>query len=356
MKNIFSFLLLSIFLFNSCENPENNSTPSSNGDSTTVNSDIEASPVQRKKSPIDSLNAVLIQNPNNSEAFLLRAEKFIAIKSYRAAAADIYNAMQIDSNSAQARNLKGQLNYFQNKSGQAKKEWEECIELDPNSIECRMRICELYIAVHDYERALKLTNEAIKIDPNKHIPYFYKGMIIRDTKQDTAIALQYFQKSVDLSPNFIEGLDMMGVMLASIGDTFAKYYYQRILDIDPSRDDIYYKLGVFYMNRNEINLALENYFDVIRINPKNPDAYYSIGFIHIQLKQLSEAKDYFTKAIRYKTHNYKALYGRAYCFEQLGDLNNARKDYRLALDASPVYGPAKEGLARVNAAINAPKG
>lgn len=356
MKNILSFLLLCIVLISSCEDPETTVTPSAEKPETRINSDTSESQVKPKKSPIDSLNAILNLDPNNSEAFLSRAEKFIAIKSYRAAAADIYNAMQIDSNSAQARNLKGQLNYIQNKSGQAKKEWEECVKLDPDNVECRMRICELYIAVHDYERALKLTDEAIKIDPNKHIPYFYKGMIIRDTQRDTALSLQYFQKSVDLSPNFIEGLDMMGVMLASIGDTFAKYYYQRIIDIDPSRDDIYYKLGVYYMNRNELNLALENYFDVIRINPRNADAYYSIGFIHIQLKQLSEAKGYFGKAIQHQEHNYKAHYGRAYCLEQLGDLNNARRDYRLSLDANPVYGPAKEGLARVNAAIRAPKG
>ncbi len=351
MKNIFTILIFCLAIFQSCEDPSETANPPKKEQTILKPDSVPA--LQGKKSPIDSLNAILKADPNNSEAYLARAEKFLNIKSFRAAAADIFNAMQIDSNSAQARNLKGQLNYIQNKSGDAKKEWEKCVQLDPDNVECRMRICELYIAVHDYDNALRLTDEAIKIDPNAHIPYFYKGMIIRDSRRDTALALQFFQKSVDLSPNFIEGLDMMGVMLASIGDTFAKYYYHRILDIDPSRDDIYYKLGVFYMNRNMTNLALENYFDAIRVNPKNADAYYSIGFIHIQLKQLSQAKDYFSKAIQYQVHNYKAYYGRAYCLEQLGDISNARKDYRMALDANPVYDPAKEGLARVNAAINA---
>lgn len=354
MKNIFTFILLSIFLSTSCEDPIESVDTVEPTTSTSTQDSVK--PIQRKKSPIDSLNAVLKLDPNNELAYLERAEQFLNIKSYRAAAADIYNAMQIDSNSAQARNLKGQLNYIQNKSGEAKKEWEKCVKLDPNNIECRMRICELYIAVHDFERALALTDEAIKIDPNANIPYFYKGLIIRDSKQDTGTALQYFQKSVDLDPSFIEGLDMMGVTLASIGDTFANFYYQRILEIQPYRDDIYYKLGVYYMNRNEINLALENYFETIRINPRNADAYYSIGFIHIELKQLSEAKDYFSKAIDNQVHNYKAYYGRAYCLEQMGDLRNARNDYRMALDANPVYDPAKEGLSRVNAAINASKG
>lgn len=353
MKNIFTFLLLGTFFLLSCENPESTSTPPKENPS--PEKQDTSAPAPQKKSPIDSLSSVLNQDPNNAEAYLARAKKFIEYKNYRTAAADIYNAMLLDSNSAEARNLKGQLNYIQNKSGDAKKEWEKCVSLDPNNIECRMRICELYIAVHDYDKALTLTNEAIKIDPNAHIPYFYKGLIIRDSRRDTASALQYFQKSVDLSPNFEEGLDMMGVTLAAMNDTFAKFYYKRLLDLKPNSDEVYYKLGVFYMNLDEVNLALDNFFQAVKLNPRNAEAYYSIGVIHIQIKQVSQAKDYFTKAIQIQNLNYKAYYGRAYCLEQLGDVRNARNDYRLSLDANPVYTPAKEGLARVTRTINQAK-
>ena len=196
-----------------------------------------------------------------------------------------------------------------------------------------------------------MVNEVITIDNENFGGYYFKGLVVRDLYRDTTLALQYFQKAVDLNPNFISGLDMMGVMLASVGDTLAEFYYKRILDIEPNRDDIYYKLGVFYMNNDKINKALESYTKTIQLNPRNADAYYSIGFMHIQLKQFSQAKGYFTKAINNQEQNYRAYYGRGYCFEMLGDVLNARNDYRSAIEANPVYTPAQQALGRVNQAI-----
>lgn len=351
MKKIALLSFLSVLLFSSCDEP----VAVKDTDSIQENQIADSkTPTDVKwNSPIDSLNLILKQNPNNAEAYLSRAEKFLAIKSYQAAAADIYNAMQLDSNSAQARNLKGQLNFLQNKSRQAKIEWETCIKIDEQNVDCRLRLAELFIAVEDYEKALELVNEVITIDNNNYGGYYFKGLVVRDFYKDTTLALQYFQKAVDLNPNFISGLDMMGVMLAAVGDTLAEFYYKRIIDIDPNRDDVYYKLGVFYMNNDDINEALESYSKCLQINPKNAEAYYSIGFMHIQLKQYSEARGYFTKAIQNKEQNYRAYYGRGYCFELLGDIMNARNDYRAAIEANPVYTPAQEALGRVNQAIRA---
>lgn len=350
----FSFLsILSILFFISCDESTETvqDNVSTSKDSTSTKKIETKKP--RKISPIDSLTAILRKNPNDAEAFVARAEKYLAIKSYQAAAGDIFNAMQIDSNSAQVRNLKGQLNYLQNKTRLARDEWEKCTKMDSENIDCRLRLSELYYAVQTYERALVLVNEVIALDPNNFGAFYFKGLLIRDSKQDTTLALQYFQKSIDLNPNFINGLDMMGVTLATAGDTFAKFYYARVLSIDPNRDDIYYKLGVFYMEQDEINKALENYTKALSLNPRNSDAHYSLGFIHIQLKQYSDAKKYFSRAIDTRSQNYKAYYGRGFCFEQLGDVINAKRDYQKSLDASPVFKPAKEALDRVQLSIDA---
>ena len=123
MKNFALLSILCAFTLYSCQNPEEEDNNSK------VEQAISPAPQNQDNikwnSPIDSLNLILKQNPDNAEAYLSRAEKFLAIKSYQAAAADIYNAMQLDSSSAQARNLKGQLNFIQNKSRLAKQEWEK---------------------------------------------------------------------------------------------------------------------------------------------------------------------------------------------------------------------------------------
>ena len=345
-----SVFVVLMFIFSACEDPaaeaSQKQTEIKGEDST---SNIQETKKQPRKSPIDSLSRILNQDPNNFNAYVARAKMYIEIGSGQAAANDIYNAMQLDSASAEIRNLKGQLNFMQNKTREARNEWTQCIQLDPQNIDCKMRLAELYIAVQDYKKALELVNEALNIDDKNSQAYYFKGLVIRDLYRDSTLALQYFQKTVDLDPNFAAGLDMMGVMLASMGDTLAKFYYQRALEIEPNNADIYYKLGVFYMNNDDINKALESYTKAIQLNPKDAESYFNLGFMHINLRQFAQARDYFTKAIEARDgKNYRAMYGRGYSFEMLGDVINARKDYRGALQANPIYKPAKEALERLD--------
>lgn len=350
MKKLILFSIGLGLLISSCKE---SSTTSEDENSTPVeNSTTTTSPQRVVK---DSLSEVLRKNPQDIAALKLRVQRFLDIKNTRSASLDINRLFQLDSNDSEIRYLKGVLLMLQNKSRLAKTQWEICNRLDKNSTQCRIRLAELYIAVHDYEKSLKLLNEVIAIDNSSYEGYFFKGLVVRDLQADTALALQYFQKSIDLNPNFEQGLDMMGVMLAAQNDSLAHFYYKRVIELNPNRADIYYKLGVFYMNRDETNLALENYTKAAQLNPRDADSYFNLGFMHIQLKEFALARDYFSKAIVHKEQNYKAFYGRGYSFEMVGDILNAQKDYRKAIKANPIYDPAKEGLGRVNKMINAAK-
>ncbi|MGB0177453.1 MAG: tetratricopeptide repeat protein, partial [Owenweeksia sp.] len=263
----------------------------------------------------------------------------------------IYNAMQIDSNSAEARLLKGKLHFVQNRTRQSKLEWERCIQLDPENVPCRLKMAELYIVVMDFTAALELLNEVIKIDNNNAEAYFYKGIVVRDFKLDTSLALQYFQRAIDLKQDYVKALDMMGVMLSTRNDTLAKYYFQRILALEPNRGDIYFKLGVYYMNRKEMNRALESYTKAVQLNPKDAGSYFNMGVIHVDLKAYEQAAGFFTQAINSQEKNYKAYYGRGYCYEVTGQFEKSKEDYLMAIQSNPSYTPAGEGLERVNKAL-----
>lgn len=351
MKNIFAALVTLAVCLTACDSPETkNETPS------TKNQPAEPIEVPQRKPTgemvaIDSLSRVLKADPDNQEAYLMRADLLLKRREAQSAANDIYNAMQLDSSSAKARLLKGQLHFIQNRTRLSKIEWEKCIKLEPQNVECRLKLAELYIVVMDFETALKLLDEVIRIDNKNPEAYFFKGMVMRDLKQDTALALQYFQRAIDLKQDYVRALDMMGVMLSARNDTLAKYYFQRILEMEPNRADIYFKLGVFYMSQNEINRALENYTKAVQLNPRDADSYFNLGFMHVELKQYEKASEYFTKAIEVRDKNYKAYYGRGYCYEMSGQFKKAKEDYRKAIESNPVYRPAGVAMERVNRAL-----
>ncbi len=303
-------------------------------------------------STLDSVNQLLANDKYNAKLLAIRANLYLAAQNVESAKNDINLANTIDTNVAVLREARGELAYMMNRNAKARMEWEKCIKLEPENVTCLMRLTELYIALQNYDRALELVNRLIDIDSDDPQAYFMKGIIVRDKYQDTTLALQYFQNAVDLKQDYIDALDMMGVMLAARGDTLAKYYYQRILDQQPNRDDIYYKLGVYYMNRGEVNRALEAYTTATKINPRATEAYYSMGYMHIELKQYQKARELFTKSIQADSRNYRAFYGRGFAFEMLGDVINAKKDYRQVLEMLPMHKPAAEALARVNRTMN----
>lgn len=339
MKNILLALFASLFLA-SCQN-----TPSQNQNSENSNTETGR---QAPTSKLDSVNELLSNDELSAEKLALRAKVYLSSNNTSAARVDIAKAFQIDSNLAVVYEARGEMNFLVNKGRAAQKDWERCVKIDPENSSCLLRLTELYITVQNYERALEMVNRQLKIDDKDPQAYFMKGIIIRDDKQDTGLALQYFQNAVDLKQDYIEALDMLGVTLSYRGDTLAPYYYQRIIDQQPQRWDIYYKMGAYYMNQNEENRALEAFTKATQINPADAESYYSMGYIHLTLRQFAKARDLFTQSINARERNYKAYYGRGYAQEMLGDVINAKKDYQQAIKVLPQYTPAIEALARIN--------
>lgn len=344
MRHTLILVLLAIGLW-SCQSPEESGTSKGSNNTST-------STQGQPKSTMDSINRLLVNDKYNPKLLAMRAKLHLSSENIESARNDINVANTIDTNVAELREARGEMAYMFNRSQLARNEWEACIKLDPKSKTCLMRLTELYIAVRNFDRALELVNKLIDLDSDDPQAYFMKGIIVRDKYQDTTLALQYFQNAIDLKQDYIDALDMMGVLLAARGDTLAKFYYQRILSQQPRRDDIYYKLGVYYMNRNETNRALEAYTEATKINSRNSEAYYSMGFMHVELKDYQKARDYFTRSIQVSQSNYRAYYGRAYTYEMLGDVMNAKEDYTKALEILPMHKPSVESLARVNRTIN----
>lgn len=304
------------------------------------------------RSPLDSITDIIEEEGKSAELLTDRANLYLIYQNVDAARNDINEAMLLDSGLAELHEVKGEMHFMLNQSRRSKKEWEKCLKLDPKNSVCIMRLAELMIAVGNYDRALELVNQQIEMDNTDAQAYFMKGIIVRDKGQDTALALQYFQNAIDLRQDYIEAIDMMAVTLAERQDTLAKFYYDRLLDLQPNNADTYFKLGVYYQNLNELNRAIESYTQATQLNRRHAESYFNLGYLHVELDLHQQARDYFTKVIENKERPYQAYYARGYTFEVVGDVLNARKDYRKALEILPMYKPAQEALARVNRLIN----
>ncbi len=343
MKNSFYFILFALFALAAC----NNNKKTSGGDDDLPIHQDTVNIANQLDVNADSLNNYISQNPNDANALIARARLFLKNKNLKYAYADAQAAMQIDSLKPATLLVWGDVNYLSNKTRLSKNAWEKCIAIDKKSVDCRLKLAELYNVVQEFEKSQKLVDQVIAIDKNQPVAYYIKGINLRDMRGDTAGALQYFQKAVDLDNNYMAALDMMGVLLAAKKDPLALAYFNRILEIEPNHYPTYYNLGMFYLKTEDWNNAIIAFTKCTQLNNKDLESLFNLGYIHLQLKSYGIARDYFSEALNIEPVNHRALYGRGYANEMLGDVMNAEKDYRQALAYNPQHEPSKIALKRV---------
>jgi tetratricopeptide (TPR) repeat protein len=302
---------------------------------------------QKTETPLDSVSAYLESNPNDLDALAFRSGLYLEQKNLPYAKADMEAALALDSNHVPSLLRKGEVYFIGNQTRTSKEAWERCIQLDPDNIPCRLKMAELYSIVQDYDKCLTFVDAVLKRDENNAMAYYIKGLALRDTKSDTALALKYIQKSIDLNPTFVPALDMAGVLHMGLNSGLAGGYFQRIIDQDPNNAKAYYNLGMFHLGSKDYNPAIAAFTTCGQLNPNDPEPFFNLGFIHLELSMLAEARVYFGQSIKAQEINYRAYYGRAFAAERGGDLTNAEKDYRKAVEYNPAHSPSKEGLMRI---------
>src|SRR5690606_5825236 len=204
MKRIF-FFLLSISLLSACQNGEETS-----GEARPAGIDISDLVADQQEK--DSLSLYIALNPNDVDALLERAQRYIDQSNLSYAKADVEAAMQVDSTNTDVLLMWGDIHFFANDTRISRNAWQKCIEIDPNNVDCRLKLAELYSVVMDYRKSLELVNEVIEIDPEEPVAYFIKGNNIRDMNGDTALALRYVQQAIELDPDYKAAIDWVAVM------------------------------------------------------------------------------------------------------------------------------------------------
>ncbi|KAB2810315.1 tetratricopeptide repeat protein [Phaeocystidibacter luteus] len=342
-------LLLALFAFTlaSCDDKPKSDT----NDSSQVVSPMDSLAPADAGFLDDSLNAYLHDNPFSVDGLLARAERYISRKNYRYAEADIRAAKELDSLNPKVLLLWGDIHFFNNKTRVSRDAWKKCIEVDPQSVDCRLKLAELYRAIGDLETSTKLVREVIDIDSEEPVSYFILASNYRDMTGDTATAIRYVQEAIERDPDFFAALDYAAVMAGDLKMPIAESYYQRLIELDPNNPNVYFNQGWYYQSIDNYNEAIKAYTKVMDLQPKNFMAPYHLGYIHLELDLRREAIGYFNKSIEAQQVNHRAYFARGWTYEQMGDIIRAEQDYRQALAYNPTHQDSKVAIQRVQQQI-----
>ncbi|MFW6019638.1 MAG: tetratricopeptide repeat protein [Bacteroidales bacterium] len=225
-------------------------------------SDIYFSMGQPKKTK-QTLESILIDNPNNLDALLKMANLHFYRESYDQAFGFLNRAQETDPDDQRIYFLSGMIN----------KEKEEFSK-----------------AKRDFHRATEINQD------------FYDAWIqlgLLAAKEGKSTAVDYYQNALDANPDSEEALYNLG-MYYQENQQIEKAIntYNKLLDENPKNEKGYYNLGYIYLTQiGDYQKAEQNFRQALEINPSNINAVYNLGSALEQQEKYDQARKQYKKTL-----------------------------------------------------------
>jgi len=307
------------------------------------------------KSEIQIISEKIENDPNNLELRLERVNYYKNRKQYDAALFNIKECLRIDSSNATVNYIASEL-YFQiSKSNHNKVNFpnlalfysDKAINLNNQFTSAYLIKGEILLALGEYMESISILNSALEIDFNLEKAHLLMGYCFKKLN-DEKNAINCFNNSIIVNPEFLRGYEELGVLYHHKKDTLAITYYNNALKIDSLRINILYNKALFYHNVSKnYNLALEAYAKLHEVDPFHANAHYNLGHIHMELDLFDVAVNNFSDAIYSNSEFYQSYYSRGVCFEAIGNILQAETDYSRAIEINPNYSFAIDALKKL---------
>jgi len=154
-----------------------------------------------------------------------------------------------------------------------------------------------------YEEAGSKFTEAIAKDQANPILYYYRGVAF-EKGGNSDKAIEDYQKSIEMRPDFILPFSRLGIVYAKKGN-FEKAieFYKKATDLGTKDATIFYNYAVCLLNlghKEEAKVVLEK---LISLDANYSDAYYQLGIIYLGLGETARAKELLQKFIEMDPEN-----------------------------------------------------
>ena len=200
------------------------------------------------------------------------------------------------------------------------------------------------------EDAIGVFNESVSIDPSKSQTYSILATCYYEMGEpDKAIEsgkLGYEKNPEDFQTNFT-----LGQILSIIGDKKdALFHIEKSVQLDPSNTDAVRQLASLYYDNGNKEKSVETFEIAIKQEEDKiikANLYFNLGVLYMQLDQFEEAEDNFFFAYDLNPEDTEALSGIAQTFENAEKWRRASKFYRELIQLEPDNPDHFKGMARV---------
>jgi tetratricopeptide (TPR) repeat protein len=287
------------------------------------------------------------QNPNNPEYFVQRAAVLNKEKRYDLAILDYQAAIALDGDKCNYYYELGDTYFADNQTTKALEQYEQAEKVNPNDVVAVFKTAQFLYFVRQFDKSKLRFGKLLNLSPQHAQGHFFSGMLYKEDG-DTAAALEYFDKTVELLGADYNSSMQLGLLYEAKGDKAqALENYEKAINTDPTSSEAYYARGLLYQKMGDNEKAMKDYQKTIDANPASFNAYYNAGNILATNGDYKKAIQHFEVCVRLIPEVAKSYNRIGQCMELQGNEIKATENYRKCLQIDPNFEAAKDGLARL---------
>ena len=157
--------------------------------------------------------------------------------------------------------------------------------------------------------------------------------------------LELAKRLVKNFPNSINPIMLMGNLWERHGDaTKALEYFNKVLEQDPERPDVYKSIGWFFMNKEQYEQAIGYWQKALQIDPNIPGVHNNIALALMGQNKQNEAIGELEKNIQISPRSSFSYFLLGQLHLRQKDYDKSRSNYEKAIEIEPNYTNAYYGL------------
>jgi TolB-like protein/Flp pilus assembly protein TadD len=173
-----------------------------------------------------------------------------------------------------------------------------------------------------------------------------RNFLYRLTKNNVHLAIQLFNKAIELDPRYAAAHAGLGEAYATLYQYFETNdsYLDKAIEsslkalmYDPTLSEAYTALGLAYFDKKLLEEAITSTLKAIELDSGNYVAYWILGRIYHTTDRTDEAIQQFKKTIALNPDFYNAFNDIIMAYERINDMENAKRALDEALEKIHVY-------------------
>jgi tetratricopeptide (TPR) repeat protein len=196
----------------------------------------------------------------------------------------------------------------------------------------------------DVDAAIQEYQESLRLMPNYSLAHNNLGVALAK-KGHVDAAIQEYLEALRLDSNFLQAHDNLGNAFFKKGDIDAAIQeYNEALRLEPNFSNAHTSLGNAFFKKGDVDAAIQEYQKSLRINPNNVETHNNLGATLDSKGDQDAAIQEYQEAVRINPDNSESHFNLGADLANKGDLDAAILEYREALRINPNNTEAERNL------------